>query len=57
MIIHALIQFNVPITIDIDKSLSKEEVRDLLLTESIKDVLSKEPRIVKCNERPDIVNK
>ena len=56
MIIRALIRFDVPITINIEDGTSTEDTRDLLITAAVQDVLSKEPRIVQCIERPEIVD-
>jgi hypothetical protein len=57
MITHALIRFDVPITINIEDRTSAEDARDLLITAAVQDVLSKEPKIVQCIERPDVLKK
>ena len=57
MIIHALIRFDVPITIYIENDTSTKDVKDVLVTAAVQDVLSREPKIVQCIERPDVLVK
>ena len=55
MIVHALVQWNVPITVDIPIGATSEEARETILICAVEDVRSKEPKIVKCTERMDVV--
>ena len=57
MITRAIVRFDVPITIDIPSEATTIEAQDEILRYAMEDVPKTTPKIIKCVERPDIVDK
>ena len=56
MIVHAIVRWETPVTIDIPIGATTTEAKDLVMHEAVSIIFIQLPKVVRCIEREDIVD-